>query len=113
MSNYSNYNGGQDSSGTSGRNNANPTPFTPYHADNPVNHGWSYQGCNEASKVEYYQRGDVKMDYYPTTGTVKTSMNHPSQGNTQMFRRDLTDSEFSSVAYNPRQHTGKGYQTKK
>ena len=46
-------------------------------------------------------------------GTVKTSMTHPSQGNTQMFRRDLTDSEFSSVAYNPRQHTGKGYQTKK
>ncbi len=40
-------------------------------------------------------------------------MNHPSQGNTQLFRRDLTDSEFSSVAYNPRQHTGKGYPTKK
>jgi hypothetical protein len=37
------------------------------------------------------------MDYYPTTGTVKTSMNHPSQGKTQLFRRDLTESEFQQV----------------
>lgn len=56
--------------------------------------------------------GDVKMDYYPTTGTVKTSMNHPTQGPTQLFRKDLSDTEFTRVAEQPRAHTGKGYHTK-
>jgi len=53
------------------------------------------------------------MDYYPTTGTVKTSMDHPSKGHTQLFRHGLTESEFHSVAMEPRSHTGKGYYTKK
>jgi hypothetical protein len=44
--------------------------------------------------------------------TVKTSMNHPSQGKTQMFRRDLSDAQFAAVCENPRAHTGQGYQTK-
>ncbi len=32
-----------------------------------------------------------------TAGTVKTSMNHPTQGNTQMFRRNLDDAGFQQV----------------
>ncbi|KAJ3110938.1 hypothetical protein HDU96_006134 [Phlyctochytrium bullatum] len=81
-----------------------------HHQSNPRDHGWTYQGSNQQSRVDFYQRDGVKMDYYPTTGTVKTSMDHPSQGKTQMFRRDLSESEFRSVLDNPRQHTGKGYQ---
>lgn len=45
-------------------------------------------------------------------GTVKTSIDHPSQGPTQMFRRGLGESEFQAVLENPRYHTGHGYQTK-
>ena len=30
-------------------------------------------------------------------GTVKTSMDHPSQGKTQMFRRGLDDAGFQQV----------------
>ncbi|OSX80751.1 hypothetical protein BU14_0032s0009 [Porphyra umbilicalis] len=52
------------------------------------------------------------MDYYPSTGTVKTSMDHPTQGHTQMFRRDLDDGGFARVCQEPRSHTGHGYQTK-
>jgi hypothetical protein len=74
--------------------------------------GWQHTGSNNQARVEFYQRGDVKMDYYPTTGTVKTSMDHPVQGHTQMFRRDLSSSQFSAVASNPRAHTGHGYQHK-
>lgn len=44
-------------------------------------------------------------------GTVKTSMDHPSQGKTQMFRRDMDSAQFESVMDNPRSHTGHGYQT--
>lgn len=79
------------------------------------------------SRVAYYQRDGVKMDYYYTTGTVKTAMDHPAQvganqawgrleaqdsrqhgcmsmcamqhmqGKTQMFRRDLSESQFQQV----------------
>eukprot|EP00803_Ostreobium_quekettii_P005961 evm.model.scf_477.3 EVM.evm.TU.scf_477.3 scf_477:30420-30931(+) len=82
------------------------------HKANPQDYGWTHTGSNQQSRVEFYQKGDVKMDYYPTTGTTKTSMNHPTQGNTQMFRRGLTESEFRNVCENPRQHTDVGYQRK-
>eukprot|EP00027_Filamoeba_sp_ATCC50430_P013315 CAMPEP_0168565190 /NCGR_PEP_ID=MMETSP0413-20121227/13685_1 /TAXON_ID=136452 /ORGANISM="Filamoeba nolandi, Strain NC-AS-23-1" /LENGTH=86 /DNA_ID=CAMNT_0008596989 /DNA_START=46 /DNA_END=303 /DNA_ORIENTATION=+ len=81
-----------------------------YHNVDPRDYIWQYQGGNEQSRVDYYTRDNVKMDYYYTTGTVKTSMDHPSQGKTQMFRRELSNQEFSQVLDNPRSHTGKGYQ---
>eukprot|EP00276_Gloeochaete_wittrockiana_P005045 CAMPEP_0184652934 /NCGR_PEP_ID=MMETSP0308-20130426/10646_1 /TAXON_ID=38269 /ORGANISM="Gloeochaete witrockiana, Strain SAG 46.84" /LENGTH=88 /DNA_ID=CAMNT_0027088103 /DNA_START=166 /DNA_END=432 /DNA_ORIENTATION=+ len=83
-----------------------------HHQAKPTDYGWTPQGSNSQSRVEYYQKGDTKMDYYPTTGTVKTSMDHPSQGKTQMFRRDLNEGQFQSVLQNPREHTGQGYQRK-
>ena len=43
----------------------------------------------------------------PTSGTVKTSMDHPSQGKTQMFRRGLSEAQFQAVLLNPRAHTGR------
>ncbi|CAK0787217.1 hypothetical protein CVIRNUC_010433 [Coccomyxa viridis] len=96
------------------------TPFSrsrfamsyPSHDVNPANAGWTYQGGNAQSRVEYWAKDGCKMDYYPTTGTVKTSMDHPSQGKTQMFRRGLDDAGFQQVLENPRYHTGQGYQTK-
>lgn len=78
----------------------------------PTAYGWTFQGVNETSRVAFYERGGVKMDYYYTTGTVKTSMHHPTKGRTQMFRRDLTPREFAAVLESPRAHTGKGYQTR-
>jgi hypothetical protein len=36
----------------------------------------------------------------------------PTQGKTQMFRRDLSESSFANVLDNPRSHTGHGYQRK-
>lgn len=38
------------------------------HKANPLQEGWTYQGSNEQSRVEFYKRGRVKMDYYSTTG---------------------------------------------
>ncbi len=48
----------------------------------------------------------------PPPGTMKTSMDHPVRGPTQLFRRDLSEGEHHSVLNNPRQHTGKGYYKK-
>jgi hypothetical protein len=33
-------------------------------------------------------------------------MDHPRQGKTQMFRRNLSEHQFERVLANPRQHTG-------
>jgi len=49
------------------RDNSRPSPFPSSHRVEPTDYGWTYQGCNEGAKVEYYQRDGVKMDYYPTT----------------------------------------------
>jgi hypothetical protein len=55
--------------------------------------------------------GDV-LPSPAATGTVKTSMDHPTAGKTQMFRRDLDNAAYERVLENPRAHTGQGYQTK-
>ncbi|KAK9807409.1 hypothetical protein WJX73_001632 [Symbiochloris irregularis] len=84
------------------------------HQANPSDYGWQYQGSNAQSRVEFYQHptNGAKLDYYPTTGTVKTSLDHPTQGKTQMFRRDLDDTGYEQVLQNPRAHTNQGYQTR-
>lgn len=79
---------------------------------NPAANGWTHTGSNDKSRVDFYEKDNTRMDYYPTTGTVKTSMNHPAQGPTQMFRRGLDADSFGNVCDEPRHHTGQGYQTK-
>lgn len=54
--------------------------------------------------VEHSLTGTVPV--CTATGTVKTSMDHPTAGKTQMFRRDLDDAGFQQVLENPRSHTG-------
>lgn len=38
------------------------------HTTNPQELGWAYQGTNEQSRVSFYEKDGVKMDYYYTTG---------------------------------------------
>lgn len=99
--------GGGKSSGGGGGGDSSRVPSV-----DPVDYGWSHTGGNSTSRVDFYERDGAKMDYYPSTGTVKTSMDHPTQGRTQMFRRDLDNADFGGVCENPRTHTGHGYQTK-
>ena len=48
----------------------------------------------------------VKLDWYYTTATLKTSMDHPRQGKTQMFARaGITPELYVQVLENPRVHT--------
>jgi hypothetical protein len=50
-----------------------------------------------------------KFDIYYTTGTVKTSLHHPQQGKTQLFRRNVNMELLEKIFVNPRLHTEKGY----
>lgn len=71
---------------------------------------------NENSRVVSFVRGGetverVRFNIYYTTGTVGTCVNHPRQGRTQLFRRNVTTAEeLRAIFRNPRIHTGKGYQ---
>eukprot|EP00944_MAST-04C_sp_MAST-4C-sp1_P011908 g11908.t1 len=57
--------------------------------------------------------GDVRINVYYTTGTVGTCINHPRQGRTQLFRRNVTIKMLVDILSNPRVHTGAGYQRKR
>ncbi|GFH59708.1 hypothetical protein CTEN210_16184 [Chaetoceros tenuissimus] len=59
-----------------------------------------------------YRRGAVRLNFWLTTGTVGSYLEHPRQGKTQLFRREVDINEARKIFENPRIHTGKGYQTR-
>ena len=44
--------------------------------------------------------------------TIATAMDHPKKGKTQLYRKNINNSQFIKLLKNPRQHTGRGYITK-
>ena len=74
---------------------------------------------NEQSRVISFAPGNVyrgdttlltRMNVYYTTGTIATCLDHPVQGKTQLFRRNITDiSVVRELMQDPRLHTGLGY----
>lgn len=68
---------------------------------------------NEKSRVVSFRKNDTRINVYYTTGTVGTCLNHPSQGKTQLFRRNVGMNELAAIFENPRVHTGKGYYYRK
>ena len=62
------------------------------------------------SRVIVFHNGSTKINVYYTTGTVATSLNHPRQGKTQLFRRNMTLPDLKNIFQNPRVHSGVGYQ---
>jgi hypothetical protein len=94
----------------------------------PVAFGWTFTGSWES--VEFFERMVVsshpsdqenntnnkskliKLDWYFTTATVKTSLDHPVQGKTQLFAKECSPKLYTQVLTNPRTHTGKRYQRK-
>ena len=57
-----------------------------------------------------YRKGAVRLNFWLSTGTVGSYLEHPRQGKTQLFRRDVTMMEAEGIFVNPRMHTGRGYQ---
>jgi len=61
-----------------------------------------------------FRKGDsspIRINVYWTTGTVGTCLDHPRQGKTQLFRRNVDLSTLREIFKNPRVHTGAGYYT--
>ena len=83
------------------------------------NYGWSFTGSNPLSRVEFFEKtfnddySLVKLDWYYTTATVKTSLEHPRQGKTQLFAKSgVTPELYVQILENPRVHTDRRYQRK-
>ena len=41
---------------------------------NPAANGWTHTGSNDKSRVDFYEKDNTRMDYYPTT--VRSYDNH-------------------------------------
>jgi hypothetical protein len=78
----------------------------------PTEFGWTFTGSWDVT--EFFENIDgVKLDWYFTTGTVKTSLDHPTQGRTQLFAAKVDPKTYLLILVNPRAHTGKRYQRKR
>ncbi|KAL3775496.1 hypothetical protein ACHAW5_000241 [Stephanodiscus triporus] len=81
-------------------------------------YGWTFTGSNPASHVEFFEKTFddgklIKVDWYYTAATIKTAMDHPRQGKTQMFAKaGVTPDLYVQILENPRIHTDQRYQKK-
>jgi hypothetical protein len=86
------------------------------HYPDPQVFGWTFTGSWD-NVVEFFEKphdtgGVVKLDWYFTTGTVKTSLDHPRQGKTQLFGAKVDPEVYADILVNPRSHTSERYHTK-
>ncbi len=75
--------------------------------------GWEKIECERSeAPMASYKKDEVRLNFWLSTGTVGSYLDHPTQGKTQLFRRDITMSAVAALFANPRQHTGAGYHTR-
>lgn len=63
----------------------------------------------EKSKELMFKKDNNTITIWHSTMTVRTVINHPKQGKTQLFRKNCTINDIREIFKNPRVHTGKGY----
>lgn len=73
--------------------------------------GWTFTGSSGVT--EFFEKDEVKLDWYFTTATVKTSLDHPRQGRTQLFAERVDPETYIKILLNPRAHTGQRYQRRR
>jgi len=70
---------------------------------------------DEDRMLSFYsdQHGGVRANVYMKTGTVATSLEHPTKGKTQLYRGQRnTFEKLEEIFDNPRVHTESGYRTR-
>jgi hypothetical protein len=72
--------------------------------------GWTFTGSWNGT--EFFEKANVMLDWYFTTATLKTSLNHPTQGKTQLFAAQVDPVMYRAILENPRIHTGNRYHTR-
>lgn len=75
-------------------------------------HGWVFICKQSENCMISFMRSSVRINIWPSKGTVATAMDHPRKGKTQLYRRGLNINQIEEILINPRQHTGRGYYTR-
>lgn len=81
-------------------------------------YGWAELPAHpndEGRMISFYsdRHGGVRANVYVNTGTVATSLDHPTKGKTQLFRGQRnTFEQLEEIFQNPRVHTDSGYKTR-
>jgi ABC-type uncharacterized transport system permease subunit len=76
-----------------------------------IKRGWRLICFQKNIGMISFGRKDQRINIYLTTGTVATSLCHPTKQNKQLYRKNLSFREIKKLLINPRLHTGKGYYT--
>ena len=72
-------------------------------------YGWTEVYHKEMNGLIRFKKDkNTFIDYWYTTDTVGTVVNHPKKGRNQLFRRKIGKG-LEKVFMNPRVHTGIGY----
>ena len=75
--------------------------------------GWQQEASQDPSLLRFTRASTQELVHvWFTTGTVGTYVTHPTQGKTQLFRREMTFGDLRRIFLNPRIHTGSGYHQK-
>jgi hypothetical protein len=87
-------------------------PLRASDLDQIARHGeWEKLKCTTQPPMASYRKDGVRLNFYLSTGTVGSCLEHPTNGKTLLFRKKVRD--VNTIFENPRQHTGKGYHTRK
>ena len=76
-------------------------------------HNWSKTYINQSETCSYTKNG-TRLNFYRKGGiagqfTVGSYLDHPRQGKTQLFRREVDIYGAEEIFKNPRTHTDRGY----
>ena len=63
-------------------------------------------------KTDNDDGSDMRLNFWLSTGTVGSNLDHSNQGKTQLFRRQINVVETFDIFINLRQYIEKGYHTK-
>ncbi|KAJ1418342.1 hypothetical protein B484DRAFT_301242, partial [Ochromonadaceae sp. CCMP2298] len=74
-------------------------------------HNWAKEQGDPKTQMISFRRDDCRLNFWLSTGTVGSYLDHPKQGKTQLFRREVNMKDSSDIFLNPRKHTSIGYHT--
>jgi hypothetical protein len=73
---------------------------------------WDEIDHQEDIRMLSFYKKDSRINVYyarPWRMTVATTINHPTIGRKQLFRKFIRMPELAGIFHNPRNHTGRGY----
>ena len=89
---------------------------TPSHLNSMISigesHGWKVIDWQSNIGLLSFEKDKMRINVYITKMTVGVCLNHPKQGKTQLYRKNVSMKLLNTIFENPRVHTGKGYKKK-